>query len=66
MSDKHLMGTKVTCEVIDQVSLPTASGREEVTGQPTDILTAINGGQEDCSNGVKTDKECGKTLMKGR
>lgn len=63
-SDKHLMGSEVTCEVNDQVSLPATAGRDEATGQPTETLkTNSDEGQEGCTNnGIKTDKECGKTL----
>ena len=64
-SDKHLLGSEVTCEVNDQVSVPTCSGRDEATGQSTaETLTTNNSSQETCSNDdIKTDKECGKTLI---
>ena len=66
-SDKHLMGSEVTCEVNDQVSPPTTAGKDgEVIGQPTETLTNSDDGQESCSsNGVKMDKECGKTWAQG-
>ena len=72
-SDKHLMGSEVTCEASEKASLPTAAaamGGDEVTGLPTEAQTTSDDGKDggsnsNSSNGVKIDKECGKTLTQG-
>ena len=74
-SDKHLMGSEVTCEANEKASLPTATaamGGDEVTGPPTEMQTTGDDGKDgssisssSSSNGVKMDKECGKTLTQG-